>query len=301
MIACLILILGVILTVALMTLADRKTMGSMQRRIGPNKVGYLGILQPFADGIKLIFKETVLPLHSSIWIFLGAPFIGFYLALLNWLVLPLDQGLAISELIGGGILVLIAISELNIYSVLFSGWSANSKYPFLGSLRSTAQMISYSVSLSLIILTVVLSFGTVNLLDILQAQSPIASFFALFPMAILFLISAIAETNRAPFDLPEAESELVGGFFTEHSAISFAYFFLGEYTSILVICTLFHILFFGISMALPMIFFMLWIRATLARLRFDQLLKLGWSNILPFVIGYILFLPTFIYTFDLVG
>ena len=146
MIACLILILGVVLSVALMTLADRKTMGAMQRRIGPNKVGYLGILQPFADGIKLIFKETVLPLNSSIWIFLGAPFIGFYLALLNWLVLPLDQGLALSELIGGGILVLIAISELNIYSVLFSGWSANSKYPFLGSLRSTAQMISYSVS-----------------------------------------------------------------------------------------------------------------------------------------------------------
>nr|WKF48444.1 NADH dehydrogenase subunit 1 [Synchytrium endobioticum] len=301
MIACLILILGVVLSVALMTLADRKTMGAMQRRIGPNKVGYLGILQPFADGIKLILKETVLPLHSSIWIFLGAPFLGFYLALLNWLVLPLGQGLVISELIGGGILVLIAISELNIYSVLFAGWSANSKYPFLGSLRSTAQLISYSVSLSLIFLSVILTLGTIELLEIMSAQRCFSLAFALFPMVILFMISAIAETNRAPFDLPEAESELVGGFFTEHSAISFAYFFLGEYTSILVICTLFHVLFFGVSMALPMIFFMLWIRASLARLRFDQLLKLGWSNILPFVIGYIMLLPTLIYTFDLVG
>jgi NADH:ubiquinone oxidoreductase subunit H len=284
-----------------MTLADRKVMGAMQRRLGPNKVGYLGILQPFIDGIKLILKETILPLHSNILLFLGAPFLGFYLALLNWLILPLDQDLVLSELLGGGILIIIAISELNIYSILFSGWSANSKYPFLGSLRSTAQMISYSVSLSLIILTVALSLGSINLLDFLYAQRPISLFFVLFPMAILFMISAIAETNRAPFDLPEAESELVAGFFTEHSAISFAYFFLGEYTSILVISTLFHILFFGVSMALPFIFFMLWIRATLARLRFDQLLKLGWSNILPFTIVYIMLIPILIYTFDIIA
>ena len=168
-------------------------------------------------------------------------------------------------------------------------------------MRSTAQMISYSVSLSLILLTVIFTLGTVNLLEILAAQQPIGLFYALLPMAILFMISAVAETNRAPFDLPEAESELVAGFFTEHSAVSFAYFFLGEYTSILVICTLFFILFFGVSAALPMIFFFIWLRASLARLRFDQLLRLGWSHILPFTIAYILFLPCFIFSFDLLA
>lgn len=196
---------------------------------------------------------------------------------------------------GGGILVIIAISELGIYGVLYSGWASNSKYPFLGSLRSTAQMISYSVSLSLIFLCVIFTLGTVDLLEIVCAQRAVSLFYALLPIAILFMISALAETNRAPFDLPEAESELVAGFMTEFSGIGFVYFFLAEYTNILTISTLFFIFFFGISMAIPMVFFMIWVRASLARLRFDQLLTLGWSHILPFTIAYILFLPPFLF------
>lgn len=298
MLSVLIVVLGVIQSVAFITQAERKVMGAMQRRIGPNKVGYLGLLQPFADGLKQIQKETVLPVSSSHWLFLGAPFLTFYLALQNWQVLPQDNGIAQSEQMGGGILIIIAISELGIYGVLYAGWSANSKYPFLGSQRSTAQMISYSVSQSLIIQCVIFTQGTVNILEIVEGQQIIKLIFPQLPMGILFIISAVAETNRAPMDLPEAESEQVAGFMTEHSAIGFTFFFLGEYTNILTICTLFFILFFGISMAIPMIFFMVWIRASLARLRFDQLLTLGWSHFLPFTIAYLMFLPPFLYTFD---
>ena len=207
MIGSLIILIYVIISVALMTLAERKIMGAMQRRIGPNQVGYLGLLQPFADGIKLILKETVLPLESNRNIFLFAPYLIFFLALFNWLILPLDSNLILSELNGGGILIFITISELSIYGIIFSGWSANSKYPFLGSLRSTAQMISYSVSLTLLLMSVVFLNGTVNLIDFYINQSIIPFFYPLLPIGFLFIISAIAETNRAPFDLPEAESE----------------------------------------------------------------------------------------------
>ncbi len=293
-----IVLLGVILSVAFITQAERKVMGAMQRRIGPNKVGYLGIFQPFADGIKQILKETILPLASNHWQFQGAPFQTFYLAQLNWQVQPQDYGLAQSEIMGGGIQVIIAISEQGIYGILYSGWASNSKYPFLGSQRSTSQMISYSVSQSLIFQCVIFTQGTVNLLEIISAQRSISVFYALFPIAILFMISAIAEVNRAPMDLPEAESELVAGFMTEFSGIGFVYFFLAEYTNILTISTLFFIFFFGVSMAIPMVFFMIWIRASQARLRFDQQLTLGWSHILPFTIGYIMFLPPFIFIFS---
>ena len=254
----------------------------------------MGIQQPFADGIKQIQKETIQPQASNHWQFMGAPFFTFYQAQQNWQVLPQDFGIAQSEVRGGGIQIIIAISEQGIYGVLYSGWASNSKYPFLGSLRSTAQMISYSVSQSQIFQCVIFSQGTVNLLDVIFAQRPISLFYALQPIALLFMISAIAETNRAPMDLPEAESEQVAGFMTEFSAIGFVFFFLAEYTNILTISTIFFIFFFGTSMAIPMVLFMIWIRASLARLRFDQQLTLGWSYILPFTIGYIIFLPSFI-------
>jgi NADH:ubiquinone oxidoreductase subunit H len=305
MISSLIVLLGMVLSVALTTLAERKVMGACQRRIGPNKVGYVGLLQPFADGIKLILKESVLPLESSNLLFFAMPFFTFYLALLNWLVMPLDFGIAVGELLGGGLLVILAISELGIYGVIFSGWSANSKYPFLGALRSTAQMISYSVGLSLIILTVIFTLGTIDLLEIITAQRSVSVSLALFPMVGLFMISAVAETNRAPMDLPEAESELVAGFMTEHGAFPFACFFLAEYCNMITISTLFTILFFGCSVAagghLVLLFFMIWLRASLARMRFDQLMKLCWSHILPFMMGYIMFLPAFLFTFDILS
>ena len=270
----------------------------MQRRIGPNKVGYIGQLQPQIDGIKLILKENILPISSNLSLFLFSPFILFYLALLNWIFLPLNSNLSITEIEGGGILILIAITELSIFGVLYAGWAANSKYPLLGSQRSTAQMISYSINLSLIILTVIFLVSDISFLQLLNSGN--YRFLALFPMVLLFLLSALAETNRAPFDLPEAESELVAGFFTEHSAIGFVFFFLGEYTSILTISSLFFILFFNLSFSFPLVFLILWIRASLPRLRFDHLLSLGWIYILPLCIGFLLFLPSLLFTFDII-
>ena len=272
----------------------------MQRRIGPNQVGYLGIQQPFADGLKLILKETILPTQSHAQYFLGAPFLFFFLSLINWLIIPLSSDIVLSELIGGGLLILIAISELAIYGVLFSGWAANSKYALQGSLRSTSQMISYSISMSQIFLVVIWTVGSVNLMDILSFQSTIPLVIPLLPIALLFLISAILECNRAPADQPEAESELVSGFMTEHSGISFAYFFLGEYSNMLFISTLYFILFFGVSLSLPFIFLFFWQRASLPRIRFDQQIYLGWLWILPFIMGYLMFLPAFQYTFQLI-
>ena len=274
-VAIVLVVLSVILSVALMTLTERKVMAALQRRMGPTDD--FGLFQPFVDGIKLVQKESVVPLESSNWLFLATPFTSFYLALLNWLVLPLDEGLVLSELVGGGILILIANSELSIYGVILSGWSANSKYPFIGSLRSTAQMISYSCSISLLLLSRALVAGNIDLMlfiEPLMTNYPAAAAatipyyltstavlrftsvtLALLPVTLLFAICIIAETNRAPFDLPEAESELVAGFFTEHSAVTFAYFFLGEFTNILAMATLFFVLFLGLSLALPFVLF----------------------------------------------
>jgi NADH:ubiquinone oxidoreductase subunit H len=236
-----IILLGVILSVAFITLLERKFMGAIQRRCGPTKVGLLGILQPIIDGIKLILKESILPTTANIFLFLLAPFIVFYLALSNWLFLPLTETLVVSELNNGGILILIAIGELGIFGVLYAGWAANSKYPLIGSIRSTAQMISYSITLSLIFVALVFLSGDISLMSFML----FSKWKVLLPIIPIFVISALAETNRAPFDLPEAESELVAGFFTEHSAIGFVYFFLGEYTSILTISTLFGIFLFN--------------------------------------------------------
>jgi NADH-quinone oxidoreductase subunit H len=278
--------------------AERKIMGAMQRRIGPNKVGFLGLLQPFADGFKLILKEQLVPSAANRFFFFSAPFLFFYLALIQFLILPLDSSTVLAELPGTGLLIIIAISELSIYGVLYSGWSSNSKYPLLGALRSTAQMISYSVCLSLILLTLILSVGDLDLLPILSSQINNPLFFPLLPMTLLFLVCAIAETSRAPMDFQEAESELVSGFNSEYAGISFAFFFLGEYSSMLFLSTLFFILFFGISFSSPFLFFFFWLRASLPRLRLDQLLTLGWVHCLPFLIGFLIFLPPFLFTFD---
>lgn len=292
-----IVLLGVIVSVAQMTQAERKVMGACQRRIGPNQVGQL---QPFADGIKLQLKETVQPQESNNWQYQGAPQQTFYQAQQNWQIQPQEWGIAISELVGGGIIIMIAISELGIYGTLFSGWASNSKFSLIGSLRSTAQMISYSVTLSCLMAIIVMMNGTVNLHEIMYSGLMMA--IPLFPILVLFIISAVAETNRAPMDLPEAESELVAGFMTEYSAFAFAMFFLGEYTNILTISCQTSAIFLGESfssvLGLVQVFFMQWQRASLPRQRFDQLLIQGWSHILPFTMGYLLALPAWLFAQD---
>jgi len=301
MLSSLILLIGVILIVALLTLSERKIMGAMQRRVGPNKVGYLGLLQPFSDGLKLVLKEQIIPTNANRLFFIGAPYLFFYLALIQFLILPLDSTTVLADLMGTGLLILVAISELSIYGILYSGWSSNSKYPLIGSLRSTAQMISYSICLSLVLLSVIMTIGSLDLLDILNSQRNVPLILPLLPIGIIFIVSAIAETSRAPMDFQEAESELVSGFNSEYSGITFAFFFLGEYSSMLFLSTLFFILFFGISFSLPFLFFFFWLRASLPRLRLDQLLALGWVHFLPFIIGYIMLLPVLIQTFDILS
>lgn len=270
-------------------------MGAMQRRTGPNKVGYTGLLQAFADGFKLILKEIIIPSTANTTLFLLAPFMFFFLALFNWLILPLGDDTILSEMLGGGILFIIAVGELSIYGVLYSGWSSNSKYALLGSLRSTSQMISYSIVLSLIYLSIIITVGSINLIDIYNYQKNIILFIPLLPIAILFMISAVLECNRSPADLPEAESELVSGFNTEYSGIPFVFFFLGEYANMLFMSHLFCVLFFGISFSVPFLMFFFWLRGALPRLRFDHIIKLCWNNFLPLLMGIFLVLPMIIW------
>lgn len=299
----LIILQGIVLTVAFTTLLERKVMGAMQRRIGPNQVGYLGQLQPITDGVKQQLKESIQSQSTHSSFFFVAPFLTFYLAQANWLFIPLNQEQVVSEIPGAGIFLLIVLTELGIFGIQYAGWSANSKYPLQGSMRSTAQMISYSISLSLQILSVIFLLGDQSLMKQVNSSEIGSRWLLLSPLIPLFVISAIAETNRAPFDLPEAESELVAGFFTEHSAVGFVFFFLGEYTSIQTISTLFSIFFLGTYEAFfLLLFFILWIRAVLPRLRFDQLLSLGWMSILPLAITYgAILLPCLIFTFDFIA
>jgi len=306
-ITVIILLLGV----AFLTLAERKVMGSMQRRVGPNIVGKYGLLQPIADGVKLFLKETIMPAHSNLFLFLITPIITFFFSLIGWLVIPFNSTTVLYDM-SLGILFILAISSLGVYGVIFSGWAANSKYAFIGSLRSTAQMISYEVVLGLIILTVIFCLNDYpNLIKIIYSQQAIWYILPLLPLGFMFFISALAETNRAPFDLPEAESELVAGFFTEHSAVPFVLFFLGEYSSILLIASLTVILFLGGWIFIPLtkfetwgissfifgfkvsfiLFLFIWIRATFPRLRFDQLLSLCWTSFLPLTIAFIFTVP----------
>jgi len=284
---------------AYLTLAERKVLGAIQLRKGPNVVGPFGLLQPMADGIKVMCKETILPSKANIVLFIGAPIFTFLLALSAWAVIPFDAGLVLAD-INVGVLYLLAISSLGVYAIIIAGWASNSKYSLLGGLRSAAQMVSYEVSIGLILVTVLLKTGSLNLSKIVEAQQ--GGWFAasiLFPMFILFFASALAETNRSPFDLPEGESELVGGFNTEYSAMIFAMFFLGEYANMILMSALTSILFLGgwlppmdslafipgfVWLALKValcLFVFLWVRGTLPRYRYDQLMRIGWKFFLP--------------------
>lgn len=308
----LIVIVPMLLSVAFMTIIERKQLAAMQRRVGPNTVGYYGVLQPFADALKLVLKETVVPAQSNKTLFYLAPIMTLIFSLLGWGVIPFGEGLALSDF-SLGILYTLALSSLGIYGILFAGWSANSKYAFLGSLRSTASMISYELVLSTAVIIVILLTGSFNFSVIIENQIAIWFVVPLLPVFIFFFISILAETSRTPFDLQEAESELVAGFFTEHSSIIFVFFFLAEYCSIVLMSTLTAILFFG-GYNLPELFindtfinlqsiilglktcifcfFFVWFRATLPRLRYDQLMLFCWTGMLPIAIAFTILVPT---------
>lgn len=314
----LIVLVPVLLAVAFMTIIDRKVMGSMQRRVGPNVVGYYGVLQPFADALKLVVKEQVIPSQSTKSLFFLAPLLTLIFSLLGWGVIPFGEGLTLSDF-SLGIFYSLALSSIGVYGILFAGWSANSKYAFLGSLRSTAQMISYELIYSAAVLTVILLCGTFNITEIIEAQQSVWYIVPLLPIFILFYISALAETNRTPFDLPEAESELVAGFMTEHSGMIFVFFFLGEYCSIVLMSTFTAILFLGgynlpevftnntfinlqsIALAFKAVlimFLFVWIRATLPRMRYDSLMVFCWTGMLPIAIALLILVPSLLIALD---
>lgn len=343
----LIVVILSLLIVAYVTVAERKTMSSMQRRLGPNIVGFYGLLQAFADALKLLLKEYISPREANILLFFLGPIITLIFSLLGYAVIPYGLGLYVADF-NLGILYILAVSSLSTYGILLAGWSANSKYAFLGSLRSTAQLISYELILSSVILLVILFTGSLNLTAIVEAQRAVYFIFPLFPLFIIFFIGSIAETNRAPFDLAEAESELVSGFMTEHSAVIFVFFFLAEYASIVLICLLTSILFLGgylsflpldsliyifekisnflifgsyeyeflfshymfdynilfsdylfkgfssLNLAIKtslLIFTFIWVRASFPRIRFDQLMSVCWTILLPLIIAYIILIP----------
>ena len=315
----LLLVVPLLIGVAYLTYAERKVIGAMHLRRGPNVVGPYGLLQPIADGMKLFFKETIIPTGANKVVFLVAPMLTFSLALIAWAVIPVGNGLVIAN-INVGVLYLFAISSLGVYGVLMAGWSSNSKYAFLGGLRSAAQMVSYEVSMGFIIITVLLVAGSLNLSDIVRAQQETIWFVVpLFPMAIIFFISTLAETNRHPFDMPEAEAELVSGYNVEYSAMTFALFFLGEYANMILMAGMTTILFLGgwlpildvapfnwipgpIWFALKMafvLFIFLWVRATFPRYRYDQLMRLGWKVFLPISLAAVVIVGGVVVTFDI--
>ena len=311
------IILPLLISVAYLTLIERKVMASIQRRKGPDVVGLFGLLQPLADGLKLFIKETVLPSSANTSIFILAPILTFLFGLLAWCVIPFGEGLVFSD-INIGVLYLLAISSLGVYGIIIAGWSSNSKYAFLGALRSTAQMISYEVSIGLIIISVLLCTGSLNFSEIVLSQQCVWFVIPLFPSLIMFYISILAETNRAPFDLPEAEAELVAGYNVEYSAMGFALFFLGEYANMILMCSLTTIFFLGGWLPiLPFNFFFwipssiwfsfkttlllfgfVWVRSSFPRYRYDQLMRLGWKVLLPFSLSYIFLISGILISFD---
>ena len=311
------ILVPVLIGVAYLTYAERKVIAAMQLRRGPNVVGPFGLLQPIADAIKLLFKETILPAGSNRVVFLMAPMLTFVLAMVAWAVIPVDDGWAIAD-INVGVLYLFAISSLGVYGVIMAGWASNSKYPFLGALRSAAQMVSYEVSMGFVLITVILCVGSMRLNDIVMAQQDLWFAVPLLPMFVIFFVSVLAETNRAPFDLPEGESELVGGYFTEYSAMPFALFFLGEYANMILMSAMVTIFFLGGWLPivdLPpfnwipgpiwfagkvalVLFFFLWVRATFPRYRYDQLMRLGWKVFLPFSLFWVIATAGVLIAFD---
>jgi NADH-quinone oxidoreductase subunit H len=314
--------LPVVVAVAFVIYFDRKIWAAMQLRRGPNVVGPFGLLQSFADGIKLVLKETVVPASANKGVFFIAPVLSFVLAMVAWAVIPWgyagDVKMVISD-INVGILYLFAISSLGVYGIIMSGWASNSRYPFLGGLRSAAQMVSYEVSIGFVLITVLLCVGSLNLSDVVEAQRNLWFFIPLFPMFIIFFISALAETNRPPFDLPEAEAELVAGYQVEYSSMTFAMFWLGEYANILLMCAMTSILFFGgwlppvdiapfnwvpgpIWLILKIAFFFFifsWVKAAVPRYRYDQLMRLGWKVFLPISLGAVVVVSGVLVAFDL--
>jgi NADH-quinone oxidoreductase subunit H len=325
----LLFVVPLLIAMAYLTYAERRIIGAMQMRKGPNVVGPFGLFQPFADAVKLLFKETVVPTGSSPVVFFLAPMITFTLALLAWAVIPVDSGWVISN-INVGVLYLFAISSLGVYGIVMAGWASNSRYAFLGAMRSAAQMVSYEVSIGLVMISVLLTAGSLNLSELVEAQRGSTGgmwfFLPHFPMFILFFISVLAETNRHPFDLPEAESELVAGFMTEYSSMSFALFFLGEYMNMIMMSGVVSILFLGgwlgphemvsflgvltpalawvpgiIWFALKIsfcLFVMIWVRATFPRYRYDQLMRLGWKVFLPLSLIWLVLTAGFLVYFD---
>ncbi len=312
------LLIPILVTVAMIVWLDRRVWAFVQKRRGPNVVGPFGLLQSFADTLKYIFKEIIIPASSNKVIFVLAPITTMTLALIAWAVIPFGETLVLSN-INVGILYLFAVSSLGVYGIIMGGWASNSKYPFLGAIRSAAQMVSYEVSIGVIIINVLLCVGSLNLNDIVLAQENIWFVIPLFPMFVIFFISALAETNRPPFDLPEAEAELVAGYQTEYSGMMYAMFWLGEYANILLMCAMGSILFLGgwlsplemypfnlipsalwliLKILLLFILFAL-VKAIVPRYRYDQLMKLGWKIFLPLSLAWVVLTSTYLYYFNL--
>ena len=312
------IILPVFLSVAFLVYAERKLLALIQLRKGPNLVGPFGLFQSFADALKLLTKENIIPRNSNKIVFLLAPIITMVLSLAGWAVIPFAPGWVVSD-INVGVMYLFAVSSLGVYGVIMAGWSSNSQYPFLGALRSAAQMVSYEVSIGFVIITVLLCVGSLNLTQIVEAQKTIWFAIPLLPMFVIFFISALAETNRLPFDLPEDESSLVAGFFTEYSSASFVLFFLGEYASMILMSAMTVILFLGgwlppfdvapfnyvpgviwfIGKIMFILFLFLWVRGTFPRYRYDQLMRLGWKIFLPFSLTWVVITASFLLYFNM--